>query len=135
SELPDDILQGLELGLDLPKEEFLKLVREAIASLLQIKTMFYPNMDSEKYLEEVNTFFEDAGYPKPFEKTKQLLWEYNTKKEKKEKKELSTYLERREIIESIQEESESFEFDIESKSKDSLVSQLIRTIRKKISNE
>ncbi|MCG3220158.1 MAG: hypothetical protein H7641_02155 [Candidatus Heimdallarchaeota archaeon] len=135
SELPDDILQGLELGLDLTKDEFVKLIRKAIASLLQIKTMFYPNMDSEKYLEEVNIFFEEVGYPEPFEKSKQLLWEYTSKTKEKEKKALSTYLERREIIESIQEESESFEFDLEGKSKDSLVSQLIQTIRKKIKND
>ncbi|NPD90252.1 MAG: hypothetical protein HGN29_16190 [Asgard group archaeon] len=133
SEIPKDILQGLELGLDLPKEEFVKLVREAIASLLQIKTMFYPNMDSEKYLDEVSSFFEEAGYPRPFERSKQLLWEYTSKK--KEKKHPSSYGDRRGIIESIQEESGSFEFDLEGKGKDSLVSQLIQSIRKKIKNE
>jgi hypothetical protein len=97
--------------------------------------MFYPNLDSEDYLEEVNQFFEETGYPEPFEKSKQLLWEYSEKKKEKEQKELSTYLERREIIESIQEENESFEFDVEDKKKDSLVSQLIHSIRKKIKNE
>ena len=135
SELPEDILQGLELGMNLPKKEFLNLAKEAIASLLQIKTTFYPNLNSEKYLEEINKFFKETGYPEPFEKSKQLLWEYKEKKKEKETKELSTYLERREIIESIQEENESFVFDLENSGKDSLVSQLIHSIRKKINDE
>jgi hypothetical protein len=135
SELPEDIFQGLELGLDLPKEEFLKLVGEAIASLLQIKTMFYPNMNSEEYLKEVNLFFKDLNYSEPFGRSRRLLWEYKGRIKEKEKNKLSTNLVRREIIESILEENENLEFDSENPEKDSLVSQLIHNIRKKIKNE
>ena len=63
SEFPEEVLKGLELSLKLPKEEFIEITKEAIASLLQIKTTFFPNMKSEEYLDEINTFFKSTGYP------------------------------------------------------------------------
>jgi len=131
SELPEEVLQGLELSAELPKDEFVRIVKRSLASLLQIKTMFYPNMDTEKYLEEVKDFFENSSIPEPFEKSKQLLWEYSALDQADSKKN-PVRKNRREIIESIQEESQSFDFDLDDKSKDNFVEQLIKRIKKRI---
>ncbi|MHA1200140.1 MAG: hypothetical protein ACTSQF_12495, partial [Candidatus Heimdallarchaeaceae archaeon] len=72
SEIPDDIIKSLDLSDDLPQEEFSQVIKKALSSLLQIKTSFFPKMDSEEYLEQINTFFKAAGLPEPFEKSKQL---------------------------------------------------------------
>ncbi|MHA2358337.1 MAG: hypothetical protein ACXABK_06180, partial [Candidatus Heimdallarchaeaceae archaeon] len=134
SELQEDVLEGLELSEDLPKDEFINVVEKAIASIIQIKTMFYPNIDSKIYLEEVKEFFEALEIPDPFEKSKQLLWEYSVKNQS-DMKVTSSRIKQREIIESIHEESQSFDFDLEDKSKDSLVGQLIKRIKKRIKKD
>ena len=135
SEFSEEVLKGLELSLDLPKEEFLAMTTEAIASLLQIKTKFFPNMKPEEYLDEINSFFKSSGYPEPYEKTQQLLWEYSVVEKESSAKSAYTARNRREIIESIQQETGEFDFDTSSKSKDSLVGQLKDSIRKRISND
>ncbi len=134
SEFPEEVLKGLELSLNLPKEEFIATTKEAIASLLQIKTTFFPNMKSEEYLDEINTFFKSTGYPEPYEKAQQLLWEYSVVDKKSSSKPAYTK-NRREIIESIQKETDVFNFDTKSKNKDSLVGQLKDSIRKRIHND
>jgi len=134
SEFPEEVLKGLELSSNLPKEEFIETTRKALASLLQIKTLFFPNMESKKYLDEVNSFFKSTGYPEPFEKSQQLLWEYSALKKKESPKSAYTQKSRREIIESIQEETKAFDFDTNMKNKDNLVSQLVENIRKRVNN-
>ncbi|MHA1200149.1 MAG: hypothetical protein ACTSQF_12540 [Candidatus Heimdallarchaeaceae archaeon] len=135
SEFPEEVLKGLELTLKLPKEDFISTTKEAIASLLQIKTTFFPNMKSEDYLDEINTFFKSTGYPEPYEKAQQLLWEYSVVDKKGSPKSTYTKKNRREIIESIQKETDVFDFDTSSKNKDSLVGQLKDNIRKRINND
>ena len=137
SEFPEEVLKGLELSLDLPKEEFIRMTKEAIASLMQIKTTFYPNMKSEEYLDEISTFFKSTGYPEPYGKSQQLLWEYSVIDRNGKSKEKPVYImkNRREIIESIQEETEGFDFDTTSDNKDSLVGQLKESIRKRINHD
>jgi len=135
SEFPEEVLKGLELSLALPKEEFLTMTTEAIASLLQIKTKFFPNMKSEEYLDEINSFFKSSGYPEPYEKAQQLLWEYSVVEKESSVKSAYTMRNRREIIESIQQETSEFDFDTNSKSKNNLVGQLKDSIRKRINND
>ncbi len=134
SEFPEEVIKGLELSANLPKDEFIDSTRKALASLLQIKTLFFPNMDSKNYLDEINSFFKSTGYPEPFEKTQQLLWEYSAVNKKESPKASYTQKNRREIIESIQEEVNAFDFDTDTKNKENLVSQLIENIRKRINN-
>ncbi len=132
SEIPDDIIKSLDLSDDLPQKEFSQVIKKALSSLLQIKTSFFPKMDSEKYLEQINTFFKAAGLPEPFKKSQQLLWEHSVLDKKGNY--ASPYLntKRREIIESIQEENAVFSFDLDDKSKGGLVGQLIESIKKKM---
>ena len=134
SEFPEEVIKGLELSANLPKDEFIDSTRKALASLLQIKTLFFPNMDSKHYLEEINSFFKSTGYPEPFEKSQQLLWEYSAVQKKDSPKSSYSQKNRREIIESIQEEVNAFDFDTDTKNKENLVSQLIENIRKRINN-
>ena len=134
SEFPEEVLKGLELSSNLPKEEFIDTTKKALASLLQIKTLFFPNMESTQYLDEINSFFKSTGYPEPFEKSQQLLWEYSALNKKESPKSAYTQKSRREIIESIQEETDAFDFDTNVKNKDNLVSQLVENIRKRINN-
>ncbi len=133
SENPEVILRGLELSIDIPKKEFVFAAKKTIASLMQIKMRFYPNMDIETYLEEICTFFENQSMPEPFENSMQLISEYallkivgskHTTEQKKRKK----------IIEIIQEESDSFVFDFTDKEKGSIVNQLISKLRKRMNN-
>ena len=91
-------------------------------------------MDSKHYLEEINSFFKSTGYPEPFEKSQQLLWEYSAVHKKETPKSSYSQKNRREIIDSIQEEVNAFDFDTETKNKENLVSQLIENIRKRINN-
>ncbi|MCE7741144.1 MAG: hypothetical protein GOP50_01675 [Candidatus Heimdallarchaeota archaeon] len=135
SEFPEEVLKGLELTLELPREDFISTTKEVIASLLQIKTTFFPNMKSEDYLDEINTFFKSTGYPEPYEKAQQLLWEYSVVDKKDSPKSTYTKKNRRKIIESIQKETDGFDFDTSSKSKNSLVGQLKDSIRKRINND
>ncbi len=135
SEFPEEVLQGLELSLKLPKGEFIEITKDAIASLLQIKTTFFPNMKSEEYLDEINTFFKSTGYPEPYEEAQQLLWEYSIVDKKDSSKSSYTQKNRREIVESIQKETDVFDFDTSAKNKDSLVNQLKNNIRKRINND
>lgn len=134
SEFPEEVLKGLELSSNLPKEEFIDTTKKALASLLQIKTLFFPNMESTQYLDEINSFFKSSGYPEPFEKSQQLLWEYSALNKRESPKSAYTQKSRREIIESIQEETNAFDFDTNVKNKDNLVSQLVENIRKRINN-
>ncbi len=132
SEYPDEVINALEKSQNLPKEEFIAIIKQGIASLLQIKTKFYPNMEAEEYLENVNSFFQQAAVPEPFEKTFQLLWEYSilTKNESLSSKKLIEA--RRKIIESIQQENKSFDFDLDEGERNSFVKQLITSIREKM---
>ncbi|MHA1219068.1 MAG: hypothetical protein ACTSO5_10410, partial [Candidatus Heimdallarchaeaceae archaeon] len=134
SEFPEEVLKGLELSSNLPKDEFIDTTKKALASLLQIKTLFFPNMESTQYLDEINSFFKSSGYPEPFEKSQQLLWEYSALNKRESPKSAYTQKSRREIIESIQEETNAFDFDTNVKNKDNLVSQLVENIRKRINN-
>ena len=136
SELPENVLEGLELSTELPRVEFIASAKKAISSLLKIKTMFYPNMNIDDYLEEINSFFKSTGIPEPFEKSLQLLWEYSMLEESRSNK-ASEQLKKKkkEIIESIQEESDSYVFDFKDKKKDSIINQLILKIRKRINND
>ncbi|MCE7749124.1 MAG: hypothetical protein GPJ51_12045 [Candidatus Heimdallarchaeota archaeon] len=134
SEFPEEVLKGLELSSNLPKDEFIDTTRKALASLLQIKTLFFPNMESTQYLDEINSFFKSSGYPEPFEKSQQLLWEYSAINKRESPKSAYTQKNRREIIESIQEETNAFDFDTNVKNKNNLVSQLVENIRKRINN-
>ena len=92
-------------------------------------------MNSEDYLDEINTFFKSTGYPEPFEKAQQLIWEYSIVDQKDSSE--STYIQknRREIVESIQKETDVFDFDTKTKGKDSFVKQLKDSIRKRINND
>ncbi|MCK4253414.1 MAG: hypothetical protein KAX32_03030, partial [Candidatus Heimdallarchaeota archaeon] len=132
SEIPDDIIKSLDLSDDLPQEEFSQVIKKALSSLLQIKTSFFPKMDSEEYLEQINTFFKTAGLPEPFEKAQQLLWEHSVLNKKGNYAAPYLITKRREIIESIQEENAAFCFDLDDKSKGGLVGQLIKSIKKKM---
>lgn len=134
SEFPEEVLKGLELSSNLPKDEFIDTTKKALASLLQIKTLFFPNMESTQYLDEINSFFKSSGYPEPFEKSQQLLWEYSALNKRESPKSAYTQKSRREIIESIQEETNAFDFDTNVKNKDNLVSQLVENIRNRINN-
>ena len=134
SEFPEEVLKGLELSSNLPKDEFIDTTKKALASLLQIKTLFFPNMESTQYLDEINSFFKSSGYPEPFEKSQQLLWEYSALNKRESPKSAYTQKNRREIIESIQEETNAFDFDTNVKNKNNLVSQLVENIRKRINN-
>ncbi|MCE7738190.1 MAG: hypothetical protein GPJ50_02325 [Candidatus Heimdallarchaeota archaeon] len=134
SEFPEEVLKGLELSSNLPKDEFIETTKKVLASLLQIKTLFFPNMESNEYLDEINSFFKSTGYPEPFEKSQQLLWEYSALNKKESPKSAYTQKSRREIIESIQEETNAFDFDTNMKNKDNLISQLVENIRKRINN-
>jgi hypothetical protein len=107
------------------------VIKKALSSLLQIKTSFFPKMDSEEYLEQINTFFKTAGLPEPFEKSQQLLWEHSVLNKKGNYAAPYVAIKRREIIESIQEENAAFCFDMD-KSKGGLIGQLIESIKKKM---
>ncbi len=131
SEIPDDIIKSLDLSDDLSQEEFSQVIKKALSSLLQIKTSFFPKIDSEEYLEQINTFFKAAGLPEPFEKSQQLLWEHSVLNKKGNYAAPYVAIKRREIIESIQEENAAFCFDMD-KSKGGLVGQLIESIKKKM---
>ncbi|MBY9001779.1 MAG: hypothetical protein KGD64_12750 [Candidatus Heimdallarchaeota archaeon] len=132
SEIPKDVLKSLDLSDDLPQEEFIQVIKKALSSLLQIKTSFFPKMDPEEYLEQINSFFKTAGLPEPFEKSQQLLWEYSVLNKNNESISPDSQIRRREVIESIQEENSAFDFDLSKKDKGGLVGQLIESIKIKI---
>ncbi|MHA1667007.1 MAG: hypothetical protein ACTSUR_00005, partial [Candidatus Heimdallarchaeaceae archaeon] len=130
SEFPEEIMKGLELATEFSKSEFLSAARTAIASLLQIKMMFFPNMNKEEYLDKISSFFRTSEHPEPFEESLQLIWEYSAQKERKGNKKTH-----KEIIKSIKREKDSFNFDLEDKSKEGLLNQLISSIKKRNKNE
>ena len=132
SEFSDEVLEGLELTINLPKDDFISAVKTTIASLLKIKSMFFPNLDRDIYLEEIKSFFNNSGLPEPFEQSQKLLWEYSLNSKNDDVSTSFSQKSRREIIESIKEEENSFVFDLNDKSKDNLVKQLIESIRKRI---
>ncbi len=134
SEFSDEVLEGLELTINLPKDDFISAVNTTIASLLKIKTMFFPNLDRDIYLEEIRSFFNNSGLPEPFEQSQKLLWEYSVNSKNDDVTSSFSQKNRREIIESIKEEKDSFVFELNDKRKDNLVKQLIESIRKRINN-
>jgi hypothetical protein len=132
SEFSDEVLEGLELAINLPKDDFISAVKTTLASLLKIKTMFFPNLDREIYLEEIRSFFNSSGLPEPFKQSQKLLWGYSLNSKNDEVTSSFSKKSRGEIIESIKKENDNFVFDLDDKSKDNLVKQLIESIRKRI---
>ncbi|MHA1203809.1 MAG: hypothetical protein ACTSRR_03215 [Candidatus Heimdallarchaeaceae archaeon] len=119
------VFQVLNHALEAPKDSFIDYARKAIARLMKIKMQFYPNLDDKEFIIIFVRFFEKNQLPIPFNESilmvDELAFLSTISKQKK-----------KEIIAKIIEENNSFVFDLDDKSKDSLVIQLKEIVSKSL---
>ncbi|MHA1686991.1 MAG: hypothetical protein ACTSYD_11405 [Candidatus Heimdallarchaeaceae archaeon] len=128
STYPEEVVKGLEFSMNMEDGEFIKNVQQAIASLIQIKMEFWPNVDPETYLEQIRKYFLTNGLLEPFEKSREKLWEYSVFADQNDDSVMKAQ-QRREILQTIKIENESFELDLKAEEKEELIGQLIEAIK------
>ncbi|MHA1868560.1 MAG: hypothetical protein ACTSXD_10995 [Candidatus Heimdallarchaeaceae archaeon] len=121
----EQVFLALNHALEASKSDFINYARKAIARLMKIKMQFYPNLDDKEFILIFVRFFEKNQLPIPFNDSILMIDELSFLGNVSKKK-------RKELITKIEEENNSFVFDLDDQSKDSLVIQLKDVVSKSL---